>query len=129
MATKHPSIVKKCLLCGNKFFGYANSRYCNDEKCQQRYSKIRNVISPGIINKCQHCGKEFVGHGNAKFCKSNNCQKTIRRGFTPSGRTRPAKAIIIDGKKQCKSCGEWISTEKFRICYSSINGKEYFYSS
>lgn len=131
MATHKPSTVKKCLLCGNEFFGYANSRYCKEEKCQQRYSKIRSGIDPDRINKCQHCGKDFVGHGKSRYCKDGKCKqyaRTIKRGFNPSGRTRQAKAVIIDGKKQCKSCGEWISTERFRIISSSRNGKEYFYS-
>lgn len=132
MATKHPSIVKKCLLCGNKFFGYANSRYCNDEKCQQRYSKIRSGIDPDRINKCQHCGKEFVRHGRAKYCKDSKCKQyagTIRKGFNPSGRTRQVKAVILDGKKQCKSCEQWMPTDKFRICRDHRGGGEYFYSS
>lgn len=87
---------------------------------------------PSTVKKCAHCGKEFVGFGNSKYCKGGKCNqyaRTIRKGFNPSGKTRQVKAVILDGKKQCKSCGEWLSTESFRICRDSRNAGEYFYSS
>lgn len=87
---------------------------------------------PSTVKKCAHCGNEFVGFSNSKYCKGGKCNQyasTTRKGFNPSGKTRQVKAVILDGKKQCKSCGEWISTEKFRIYLEPRNGLEYFYSS
>ena len=91
------------------------------------------TYQPSTVKKCLHCGNEFVGFGQSRYCKGEKCRqiaRTIRRGGTPTGRTllrRHAKAIIVDGKKQCKHCEEWINIDQFRIVKDNRVNKNYHY--
>ena len=90
-----------------------------------------DTYHPSTIKKCLHCGNEFVGFGHSKYCKGEKCRqnaRTIRLGGTPTGKTRPFAAIIINGKKQCKKCGEWLPIDSFReMIERRIIDKKYHY--
>lgn len=68
------------------------------------------------VKKCLYCGNSYIGFGQARYC-NRICRErahTVRRGGTPTNRTRPHRAIVVDGKKQCKRCNEWLHLDKFR---------------
>lgn len=74
-----------------------------------------------IKKVCGHCKREFIGFGQQKYC-GKNCLEWSRR---KTDRTRPARAIVIDGCKKCAGCGEMVTIENFRIVRDTRVNKEY----
>jgi hypothetical protein len=130
----NPLTVKKCTRCKvekplDEFCkrstlksGKASScRKCNSERMKvylankgsEILAKRRNITASNSYT-CQYCGIIFYGH-KRKYC-SDNCKykaNTVRKGFSVSGRTRNI-TLIIDGKKKCTGCGEWVSIDRYR---------------
>ena len=67
-------MTKYCEVCGKKFTGYGNSRFCGDacrkvrrRICQRRYNARKPKAQPRELI-CKKCGLPFLGMWGAKYC-------------------------------------------------------------
>jgi hypothetical protein len=105
------------------------------------------IVRTGINRKCETCGKEIylkpyeIALGTRKYCslkckgagrdisKEKNprwhggrprcpiCNRMISYGRSTCNYHKPTKYPVVDGKKQCKICKEWLDVSNF---YKSV---------
>lgn len=67
-------MTKYCEMCGKKFVGYGNSRYCGDtcrterrRILRRKWNASRPKAKPHEII-CKKCGMPFLGMWGAEYC-------------------------------------------------------------
>ncbi len=111
-----------CNICGNKFEGRANSKWCSDDCRKENARRKHHVMVRSKYDvptyKCKECGIEFspkYGEKRRNYCSyeclkrttSRICKATRRariRGAVVEGRVDPLRILERDGWR-CLKCG------------------------
>jgi len=109
-----------CLCCGDALpkDALGQTRYCS-ERCRAVY---RGRAKPYVDKACGYCGVAFKAtpDNNKRYCsgKCRRAARTVREGGTPRPYDRPQNLPyqIIDGRKQCRACGNNKPVDEFGFC-------------
>lgn len=105
-----------CTVCGRRFYGYKNQKYCSHEcalAARQCQESDRSVARHAVGRDCVVCGKRFYpSHRGHKTC-SDECRaawESMRRGFA-----KPLGSIA-----KCEECGKEYVVQTSNAKYCSM---------
>lgn len=121
-------MTRTCVICGGKFIGYKNAKYCGP-KCREVADKARRIREKdarhALGSVCVVCGKQFwPAHRGRKTC-SDACEEkwmTMRGNFGPClGQTiecavcgKPFVRLTANAKYCSKACARKRNRQKTR---------------
>jgi hypothetical protein len=71
---------------------------------------LRVIVRTRSMCGAESCGRYAVSHG---FCETHNRQRVEGKPLTPIRTWRPNTERDAQGRKQCRSCAQWLPEEQF----------------